>query len=122
MKKSINKKARTIQKTLETLFLPFARHVCKSVTYDNGKENAYHYHINKRLGSRSYFCDTYAAWQKGCVENTIGIIQYFFPKKTHFGTLTEECIAQVQHTMNNTPRKVLQFQSPISQFCVALAS
>ena len=46
----------------------------KSITYDNGPENALHYQLNTALGTKSYFCKPYHSWEKGTVENTNGLI------------------------------------------------
>ena len=39
----------------------------KTITYDNGKENMDHQHINASLGTRSFFCNPYHSWEKGSV-------------------------------------------------------
>lgn len=44
----------------------------KTITYDNGTENALHEKTNKTLGTKSYFCNPYHSWEKGSVENSIG--------------------------------------------------
>jgi IS30 family transposase len=49
----------------------------QSLTYDNGTENAFHEIINNDLGTRSYFCNPYHSWEKGTVENIIGIIRSY---------------------------------------------
>jgi len=38
--------------------------VRKSITHDNGLENALHEHTNKVLGIKSYFCNPYHSWEK----------------------------------------------------------
>jgi IS30 family transposase len=95
----------------------------KTITYDNGHENVQHMKVNKRLGTYSYFCDPYAPWQKGTVENTIGIIRRIFPKKTDFSQLNSMKIRAVQDKLNNRPRKVLNYLNPnhlMNNQCVAL--
>ena len=47
-----------------------SRAFVRSITYDNGSENAKHLIINERLGCRSFFCEPYHSWEKGLVENT----------------------------------------------------
>ncbi|MBI4691865.1 MAG: IS30 family transposase, partial [Candidatus Terrybacteria bacterium] len=47
----------------------------KSITFDNGPENA-RYH---ELKADTYFCDPYSSWQKGSVENGIGLIREYIP-------------------------------------------
>ena len=54
----------------------------KSITFDNGLENAGHEIIAKRLDVRTFFCNPYHSWEKGGVENSIGLVRRYFPKKT----------------------------------------
>ena len=43
-----------------------------SMTFDNGGEFARHTLLKPLLAYGTYFCDAYASWQKGGVENTNG--------------------------------------------------
>jgi len=87
-----------------------------SITYDNGKENAEHEQINKSLKVQSYFCQPYHSWEKGTVENTIGLIRRYFPKKTDFAKVTNQQIRVVEQKLNSRPRKCLGFKTPIEVF------
>ena len=42
----------------------------QTVTFDNGTEFARHYDLHA-LNIETFFCDTYAPWQKGGIENAI---------------------------------------------------
>jgi len=94
-----------------------------TITYDNGCENVEHTRINKVLGSRSYFCTPFHSWEKGSVENAIGLVRRFFPKKTDFAIIAKEQIKHVERELNNRPRKCLGFKTPAEVFnqSVALA-
>ena len=124
-KKSISikvndKKAQTIHDALVAFFTTVPASLRKSITYDNGKENVLHYKINEAFQMRSYFCDPYSAWQKGLVENTIGLFRQFFPKKTNFMFVDESDILKAQALINNRPRKSLGYKTPSDIFSVAL--
>jgi len=93
----------------------------KSITYDNGTENALHELTNKAIGTKSYFCNPYHSWEKGTVENIIGIIRRFYPKKTDWNTLSQWDLNKVARFINNRPMKLLGFKTPYQVF-VALAS
>lgn len=54
----------------------------KSLTYDNGTENAYHLRTHQALETKSYFCAPFHSWEKGIVENSIGLVRRYFQKKT----------------------------------------
>ena len=60
----------------------------RTITYDNGSENLDHLKTNKRLGTQSYFCNPYHSWEKGSVENAVGLVRRFLPKKTDFAKIT----------------------------------
>jgi len=87
-----------------------------TITYDNGKENADHLRINEALNVQSYFCRPYHSWEKGTVENTIGLIRRYFPKKTDFDKVTDQQIREVEHKLNSRPRKCLDFRTPAEVF------
>jgi IS30 family transposase len=97
----------------------------RSITYDNGSENALHEFINDQLNTDSYFCNPYHSWEKGSVENVIGLIRRFLPKKTDFAKITHKRIKEIEFLLNNRPRKCLGFKTPNQVFLewsVALAN
>jgi IS30 family transposase len=61
----------------------------QTVTFDNGTEFSYHYQLHQ-LGIETFFCDTYAPWQKGGIENAIGRMRRGLPRKTDLTDLTED--------------------------------
>ena len=80
----------------------------KTMTTDNGTENTNH----QDWSMPTYFTTPYHSWEKGTVENTIGRLRKYIPKKTSIASLTQEELRYIQWEMNNTPRKCLQFQTP----------
>ncbi len=95
-------------------------HLLKSITYDNGTENAAHEATNAVLGTRSFFCQPYHSWEKGGVENCIGLIRRYYPKKTDWSSLSQKDCDNVARRLNTRPRKCLGFKTPEEVF-VALA-
>lgn len=87
-----------------------------SITYDNGSENTEHERVNDVLGTRSYFCAPYHSWEKGTVENTIGLVRRFIPKRTNLAKMTKQDMHFVENRLNNRPRKCLGFQTPAEVF------
>ena len=87
-----------------------------SITYDNGSENTEHVRTNRVLGTSSYFCEPFHSWERGTVENTIGLVRRFFPKKTDFAKISKNRIKSVEHWLNHRPRKCLGFQTPAEVF------
>ena len=97
----------------------------KSITYDNGKENVKHQYVNQALGIASYFCNAYRSWEKGSVEQVIGLIRRYLPKKTDLAKVTESQIKYIENQLNSRPRKCLNFSTPydvLQTVCVALHS
>lgn len=92
----------------------------KSVTFDNGPENARHLELQK-LGIKTYFCDPFASWQKGTVENTLGRLRRFIKKRSSLSQYSDQDIQDYIERMNNTPRKCLNFQTPNEAFNELLA-
>lgn len=87
-----------------------------SITYDNGSENTEHVRTNQVLGTKSFFCEPFHSWERGTVENTIGLVRRFFPKKTDFAKISKNRIRLVEHWLNNRPRKCLGFKTPAEVF------
>jgi IS30 family transposase len=59
----------------------------QTVTFDNGTEFARHRALHS-LAIDTFFCDPYAPWQKGGIENAIGRMRRFMPRKTDLATLS----------------------------------
>lgn len=93
---------------LKSTFASVPDRLVRSVTFDNGVENTHH----QRLGVPTFFCDPYASWQKGAVENTNGLIRQYFPKRTDFTHVTTDQIRTVEHRLNTRPRKCLNYRAP----------
>ena len=94
----------------------YPRGLRRSLTYDNGPENTEHVQTNQTLGTRSYFCEPFHSWERGTVENTIGLIRRFFPKQTDLAQLSTAQIQSVERWLNHRPRKCLNFRTPAEVF------
>jgi len=88
----------------------------RSVTFDNGGEFARHSLLKDALKMATYFCDAYASWQKGGIENMNGRIRRWLPRNIDLDELSDEDIQDVAMTLNLTPRKCLGFRSPAEAF------
>jgi len=90
----------------------FSRLPTKTVTMDNGLEFAKHQQLNK-LGIKTFFADPYCSGQRGTNENTNGLIRRYLPKKTSFDNLTQEDLDDIVWEINNRPKKILKFMTPL---------
>jgi len=104
--KSANEMMDKAIEKLKTLPAEFRR----TITFDNGTENAAHMRL-MGLGIDTYFCHPYHSWEKGTVENTIGIIRRVFPKSTNFSKVSSEQVKELENKLNNRPRKCLNFMT-----------
>jgi transposase, IS30 family len=116
--KTARENEQAIGKTLESFPAAFA----KSITFDNGKENVCHTKIRDVFNMDTFFCDPYKSWQKGGVENAIGLIRRYLPKTTNLATISDEDILVIQEKLNNRPRKKLNYLTPNEALSVALNS
>jgi transposase, IS30 family len=111
-----NLKADPIAQSLSQMLQPFAPHLRQSITFDNGSEVSRHQRVASQLGTKTYFCDPRAPWQKGGVENAIGRLRRAIPRKTDITALPTERLNAIIANYNNTPRKCLGFQTPAEVF------
>jgi IS30 family transposase len=88
----------------------------RSITYDNGAENVEHQRTNNKPRTASFFCEPFHSWEKGTVENTIGLIRRFFPKKTNFDRVFIKEPKRLERWLNNRPRKVLHYDTPYERY------
>lgn len=87
-----------------------------TLTADNGKEFAGHRQVSSSLCASFYFANPYSSWERGLNEHTNGLVRQYFPKGTSFEEITEEEVARVENLLNNRPRKVLGYQTPMEFF------
>lgn len=94
----------------------------RTLTLDNGTENAKHEAITATIGIKCFFAHPYASWERGTNESVNGLIRWYLPKGTDFRMISEEHIARIESLINNRPRKCLGFKTPIevAASCVAL--
>ena len=99
-----------------SIVMPSVKHAIEpyalSCTFDNGSEFAQHYTLNVP----TYFCDPGSPWQKGTVENTNGLARRYVPFSLNPDLVTQDYLDSVADTMNNTPRKILDYSTPNEVF------
>jgi IS30 family transposase len=91
----------------------------KTITFDKRLENAKHETICNELNIRSYFCNPYHSWEEGAVENTIGLIRRYYPKKTNLKLISNDELEMLFLMLNSRPRKSLNFLTPFEAFEIA---
>jgi len=84
-----------------------------TITLDNGKEFADHVTIADKLGAKVYFAKPYHAWERGLNEYTNGLIRQYLPKSTDFTQVSDEMVQEIEDKLNNRPRKILGYKTPM---------
>lgn len=83
-----------------------------TITYDNGKEFAYHEQISEALDIKGYFAHPYHSWERGLNENHNGLIRQYLPKGQPLDKVTKQQVANIQTKLNQRPRKLLNYMTP----------
>jgi IS30 family transposase len=97
------------------------QHIRKTLTLDNGTENAGYDKLKERLDISCFFAHPYHSWERGTNENTNGLIRWYFPKRTDFATISDDAIKAVEDALNNRPRKRLGWRTPLEAFNESVA-
>lgn len=101
---------------LMAIFKRLAPELRNSITFDNGSEFARHGLLASVSGMNTWFCDAYASWQKGSVENTNGRLRRQLPRQLDLDTLSQAELQEIVLSLNLTPRKCLGYTTPIQAF------
>jgi hypothetical protein len=68
---------------------------------------------NQLIFGQSYqFTNPYTSQHKGSVENRIGVIRRFFPKKTNLTFVTDKQVRDVEMKINNRPVRKFNYLLP----------
>jgi IS30 family transposase len=124
--KAANKTAQAVTDAICDNLKPYQDRVC-TLTYDNGREFAYHEQISHDLKAEGFFAHPYHSWERGLNENTNGLIRQYIPKGKDIDDLNDQQVAKIMNKINNRPRKCLGFKTPNQLFLglnhpVAMAS
>lgn len=88
----------------------------ENIVYDRGSEFALWEMIERDCDIEVFFADAHSPWQRGKNENTNGRLRRVFPKKFNFDTITNEQLQKVVNLMNHTPRKSLNWRTPVEVY------
>lgn len=109
------KKANVVCAAIIKMLKPYQRDL-QTITYDNGKEFACHEQVANDLNVSCYFANPYSSWERGLNENHNGLIRQYLPKKLSFDGVTNAKVRKIQEKLNNRPKKVLGFKTPLEVY------
>jgi IS30 family transposase len=93
----------------------------KTMTFDNDSAFALHEKVAEALDIKTYFTRPYTSQDKGTVENRIGVIRRFFPKKTNLALVSDQQIRAVENKLNNRPVRKFNYKTPNQVFSEKIA-
>ena len=102
-------------KSIRQLVAGIPKKAFKSFTSDRGKEFSCWEEVEE-MGIEFYFAEPYCSWQRGCNENSNGLLREFYPKKTDLSKVKTEELISTLMLINSRPRKCLDYATPFEKF------
>lgn len=102
LEKLVNKESDSVYKGIKNS-IRRNRYVPKTFTFDNDKAFSCHVQVNILTGAKTFFTRPYTSQDKGTVENRIGTVRRFLPKKTDLRLITKTHVRQIETKLNNRP-------------------
>jgi IS30 family transposase len=93
----------------------------KSITWDQGVEMARHAGFTLATEIDVYFAHAHSPWERGTNENTNGLIREYLPKGTAI-TDDQRYLNLIAEELNNRPRRMLGWMTPVEKFAELLAA
>lgn len=109
------KKASAVTAAIISALKPLKSFV-KTITFDNGKEFAFHEEIAETLDCQTYFAKPYHSWERGQNENANGLLRQYFPKSMELVDVTIKQVLDAVDKLNSRPRKCLGYKTPYEVF------
>ena len=75
----------------------------QTLTWDQGRELTLHEQIETASGTRIFFCEPRAPWQRPTNENTNGLLRQYFPKRTNLAVHTRAHLERHHRTQRSAP-------------------
>ena len=105
-----NRPATTVGKAICSLLKGHMVRV-RSITADRGQEFAAHGARSRKINAPFFFVDRYRSWQRGRVENAIGLGRAFIPKRTDLRNYSHRRIRQIETNPDSRPMKLHAWRS-----------
>jgi IS30 family transposase len=104
--------ALAVQDALVAKMATLPEQLCRSLTWDQGREMSNHVQIAEATGLDIYFCDPHSPWQRGSNENTNGLLRQYLPKGTDLSFYGPGLLDNIAAELNHRPRERHGFRTP----------
>ena len=97
---------KTAAETISAMLAVFGRidpHLRRSITFDNDTAFAQHGLLRTMRDMTTWFCDAYASWQKGGIENANRRLRRWLPRHLDIDRTSDQDIQEIVLTTNLTP-------------------
>lgn len=109
-------RALIMKDALAATLAPLPATLRRSLTWDRGKELSAHATFTEQTGMPVFFADAKSPWQRGSNEHLNGLLRQYLPKGTDLSRWSTEEIAAVARTINNRPRRILDWRTAAEVF------
>jgi IS30 family transposase len=96
------------------------RRLCRSLTWDQGKEMAEHARFTADTGVPVFFYDPRSPWQRASNENANGLVRQYLPRTADLRQFSQADLDRIAAELNGRPRQILSFQTPSRVLAEAL--
>jgi len=74
-----------------------------TLTFDNDRAFSMHEDVGNKVGASTFFTRPYTSQDKGTVENRIGVLRRFIPKRTDLTFISQYDLNRIEKKLNNRP-------------------
>lgn len=113
-----SKKSKLVNASLENLLgkLEDSTSIFRSITSDNGLEFASLTELERKYVGDVYYCHPNNPQERGSNEKHNSLIRRFLPKGKSLLDYCEDHYIKIMNWMNNLPRKILKYRTPLEVF------
>ncbi|MDY3903565.1 IS30 family transposase [Peptoniphilus sp.] len=113
-----SKKSKLVNASLENLLgkLEDSTSIFRSITSDNGLEFASLTELERKYVGDVYYCHPNNPQERGSNEKHNSLIRRFLPKGKSLLDYCEDHYIKIMNWMNNLPRKILNYRTPLEVF------